>query len=205
MMKNEKIKTHGIQLLLRMVVRDPDGKIINDTGLNPTKSFVLQFLVFIYGHFSSQAAPTAKAVDGSLDRIRFQTDDGLEHFRMDAGGGVSTYGIVVGTGDTVESNVDYKLASQLGEGATVGKITHSAVSITVPAVAGANVDLELKRSFTNNTGSAIVIKEAGIYTIFTGYEATGKAHCIIRDVFPGPVNVPNYCSLSVHYTLRTTV
>jgi len=193
-------KAHGIQLLIRAVVRDPDGKVISDTGRKPAKSFVIQFLEFMRG-LAQEDMWTATNVTGSEENIISYVLACSEHFDVDAGVGEARYGIVVGTGDTAVTNVDYKLETQLTQGITAGKISHGVQIVGTAAVAGANVDLEIKRAFTNLTGSAITVKEAGVYV---GLYAT-EFHCIIRDVFPGPVNIPNGCSLTIYYTLRTTV
>lgn len=199
-MMKEKKKAHGIQLLLRCVVRDPDGKIISDTGQKPTKSFVIQFLEFMKGLFDGFQL-TATAVNGAESFIFLHSVGSSSSFNIGAGAGNSGFGIVIGTGVTAEDNEDYKLEIQLTEGVGAGNITHGAVSYGDAGVAGANVDFLLSRTFTNNTGSLIGVKEAGVYT------ATVQPyyHCIIRDVLPGTVNVPFRCSLTLYYTLRTTV
>lgn len=198
-------KPHGVQLLIRAVVKDPDGKIIHDTGQKPSKSFVIQFLEVVYGIFNALAVGGYEitATDGTEDYVYVHDQNCNQHFIVDAGVNVSTHGIVVGTGDTAETNTDYKLQTQLTEGVGAGNITHGAMTVGAVAVVGANVDLELKRSFTNNTGSTITVKEAGIY-IFLNY-STLFYHCIIRDVLVSPIDVPDKCTLTVYYTLRTTV
>lgn len=195
-------KSHGIQLLIQTVVKEPGGKVISDTGQKPAKSFVIQFLEFIYGIAKAVGNVTATDVNGAEENLYFATGLANIHLRIDAPVNNSDYGIVIGTGDTGETNTNYKLETQLTEGVGAGNITHGAMDKVATAEVGANVDLELKRSFINNTGSAILVKEAGIYTKFV---STLKYHCIIRDVLPAPVNVPDKCSLTVYYTLRTTV
>ncbi|TKJ25413.1 MAG: hypothetical protein CEE41_04365 [Hadesarchaea archaeon B3_Hades] len=197
--KKEK-KAHGIQVLLRMVVRDPDGKIISDTGRKPTKSFVFQFLKFIYGMFRASGDYLAKETSGASGIIYDESQDGTHHFRLNAALAQSLYGVVVGTGDTAEDNEDYALATQLTEGVTAGKISHGAMIIGTAGVVGANVDLEVKRAFTNLTGSTITVKEAGVYV-----SRVGDYFCILRDVLPAAVDVYDKCSLTVYYTFRTTV
>lgn len=198
----KKKKPHGVHLLIRAIVRDPDGKVIQDTGEKPAKSFVIQFLEYIYYLFNAPAS--AKATDklGAEQDIYIDDVEMYRFFRVRAGINNSTYGIVVGTGDTAEDNADYKLATQLLEGSTAGKITHGATTSVTTAVVGANVDLELKRSFTNNTGSTITVKEAGIYV--NNYWAN-YYHCIVRDVLGAPIEILDKFSLTIYYTLRTTV
>jgi len=197
-------KAHGVQLLLRAIVRDPDGNVISDTGRKPSRSFVIQFLEFIYIMFKAIADYSTRTdITGAENYYYRDAWQCVNHLRLDAEINNSLYGLVVGTGDTAETNTDYKLETQLTEGAGVGEITHGAMVIGTAGVAGANVDLVMNRAFTNNLGAAIVVKEAGMYVRQT--YSPGYSFCIVRDVFPGPVNVPDRCSLMIIYTMRTTV
>lgn len=193
-------KAHGVQLLIRAVVRDPDGKVISDTGRKPAKSFLIQFLEFVSGLFYYTSTLNATAVDGTEDPIYIPANDGDTHFRVDGGVHVGTHGIVVGTGETAPTNTDYKLETKIAEGTGAGQLTHNATTVETTEVVGANVDLLVVRAFTNGSGSTITVEEAGLYT----YSA-GSYHCIIRDILAGGVDVPDKCSLTIIYTLRTTV
>ena len=197
-----KKKAHGVQLLIRCVVTDPNGKVISDTGRKPARSFVIQFLEWLYILMNNPGLGYATGVGGGEILIYSPGIQVATQFIINAGANNSLFGIVVGTGDTAEDNEDNKLETQLLEGAGAGQITHGAMVMGTAGVVGANVDLVLKRAFTNNTGSAILVKEAGIYFRCT---YAGRNFCIVRDVFPGPVNVPDKCSLAVFYTVRTTV
>ncbi|GAG87017.1 unnamed protein product [marine sediment metagenome] len=186
MMKKEN-KTHGVQLLIRCVVRDPDGKIVTDTGRKPAKSFVLQFLDFIHGLFyiTGASEKDAKDVNNVTDRFVRGFSACASHFYADAGINDSSHGVVIGTGDTAETNIDYKLETQLTEGVGAGNITHGTTVVDSAGEVGANVDMEIKRAFINNTGSAITVKEAGVYV----KGMAGNAFCIIRDVLLASVDV----------------
>lgn len=199
-MKKEK-KASGVQLLLRAVVKDPDGKIISDTGKKPAKSFVIQFLEFIYA-LQSGVATTATATDGTEDMIYTINQPSTEIFNIKAPINEDGYGIVVGTGDTPVTNTDYVLETQLTEGLGVGNITHGEQVVGTAAVVGANVDLEITRTFINDTGSNITVNEAGVYVMIV---AMTFIHCILRDIIAGGVVLPDKCSLTIIYTMRTTV
>lgn len=199
---DKKKKAHGVQLLLRMVVRDPDGKILTDTGRKPSSSFVIQFLEAIGAIFDGLIT-NATATDGTEDTIYKANWPCNYSLSVDAGINVGDYGIQVGTGDTAEANTDRKLDVQLTQGVGAGNITHGAVTVGITAVVSTNVDLEIKRAFTNNTGSTITVKEAGMATMadIDG----GEYHLLFRDVLVVQVVVPSGCSLAVYYTVRTTV
>lgn len=201
---SEKKKPNGVQLLIRAVVRDPEGKVLSDTGRKPAKSFVIQFLEFINPLFqtSNNAHVNVATTSGGDGAIYMDEDASSFLLILLAGINVDDYGIVVGTGDTAVDNEDYALDVQLTEGTGAGNITHGAQIVETTALVNANVDLETKRPFTNNTGSSITVKEAGIYVKCSHYI---YYICIVRDVLETPIEVPDKCSLTVYYTLRTTV
>lgn len=205
-MKEKVKKSHGVQLLIRCIVTDPDGKVVSDTGEKPARSFVIQFLEFIGALFRDNIGEvSATATNGTEDPIYYSTMSAKNQCRVDAPANTSAWGLVVGTGDAGVTNTDHKLETQLTEGITAGKITHASVIFTATAVVGANVDLLIKRSFTNSTGSSIGVKEAGIYIkSVVEFEETSY-FCIVRDVLPGTVNVPDKFSLTIIYTVRTRV
>lgn len=200
-----KKKSHGVQLLIRAVVRDPDGKVISDTGQKPAGSFVIQFLQFI-GAMARGITTNAKKTNGASDVIFASTSNSLCLFTVYAPINIDTYGIHLGTGDTPEANDDYKLDTQLTEGLGAGNITHGATVVGTAGIVGANVDLEITRAFTNNTGSLITAKEAGVVvrTLINGGTPV-RPFLIIRDVLTAPTGIPDKCSLTIYYTIRTTV
>ncbi|GAH62887.1 unnamed protein product, partial [marine sediment metagenome] len=126
-MSEQKQKEDPIQLLLRTVVRDPDGKTLHDSGRNPAKSFVIQFLQFFSAMlgFDVDGATNYNATDtsGVAGYLYKGNAWASLNFRVDAGVGVDEYGIVVGTGETAPTNTDHKLETQLTEGVGGGNIT----------------------------------------------------------------------------------
>ena len=202
---SEKSKPHGIQLLIRTLVKDANGKVLSDSGQKPSKSFVIQFLEMLHLLFDGPYGEHDRTqVDGSEDEMYEHDRPATYYWQANAAVNTSVYGIVVGTGDTASTNIDYALETQLTEGVGGGQITHGQSVVEAPAVVGANVDMEMYRAFTNNTGSSITVKEAGLYTRHRDM-AQPFYFCNIRDVLGTPVAVPDKCSLTVFYTLRTTV
>lgn len=203
---SEKKKPHGVQLLIRAVVRDPNGKVLSDTGQKPSKSFLIQFLEFFRYLFDGLTGVATDVFE--VEETIYNTGGSYQAdttFLINTGINDSDAGIVVGTGDTAETSTDHKLETQLTEGVGAGNITHGAVVVETTEVVGTNVDLETKRSFPNNTGASITIKEAGVYTRIIRPSAPNKFHCIIRDVLSPAIDVPDKCALTVYYTFRTTV
>ena len=205
MVKQDEKKGHSIQLLLRLVVQDENGSIISDTGNKPSRSFVIQFLEFIYAAFrgtTTNATDVSGAETGIYRTAPAAHKLWRQQCQINAGANVSLYGQVVGTGDTAATNTDNKLETQLTQGVGAGNISHGAQIVDAVAIVGVNVDMVCKRSFTNNTGSTITIKEVGLYK---RTEVDSTYHMLIRDVLAASVDVPDMCSLTVYHTLRTTV
>lgn len=189
-----------MQLLLRLVVTDPNGKVLTDTGQKPSKSFVIQWLEAIYYIFDG-IEPTNTCILGTEERMVRTGVTLTSQCKTNAPINDDEYGIVAGTGDTAVDNEDYKLATQLTEGVGVGNITHGAM-VHETVVIDTYVSWEMKRPFTNNTGSLITVKEVGTYTKQAN-TSPYPSHCIIRDVLGTPVDVPDKCSLTAYYTWRT--
>ncbi len=201
MMKKQ--KTNGIKLLIRMVVKDSKGRVIQDTGQDPAKSFVIQFLKWLGGVFESTNI-NATDITGAPKNIVSTIRKSFEMARVDALVNDATHGIVVGTGDAAVDNTDIALETKIAHGSGAGQLTHGAQGIEAVAVVGANVDLELKRAFTNNSGGAIIVKEVGLY-MKSKQNGTYAYFMVIRDVLAPAITVPDMCSLTIYYTLRTTV
>lgn len=195
-------KGHSLKLMRRLVVTDKDGKVISDSGEKEAHSYLIQFLEFICAMFDS-VITSATNTDGAESTIYTQTGELPDFFFTNAGINNDAYGIIVGTnaGSTPEDNTNFKLDTKIAEGSGAGQLTHNATTLDAPAVVGTNVDCVIKRSFTNNSGSTITVKETGVRV---RYNPTGKHHLIMRDIV-SDTPIPDLCSLSVYYTMRTTV
>lgn len=181
------------------------GRIIRKTRKKLSRSFVIQFLQFI-----ESMSTTAYGVAGTAITITDTGNTGRSMSAASAGvssywaiGAVAnddTYGVVVGSDNTAETNSDYVLGTQIAEGAGAGQLNHGAPNVTTTGVVGANVDMVYQRPFINNSGGAVTIEEAGIYLKTT----PGWFFCLVRDT-TGTVTVNNGQTATVSYTFRTTV
>jgi len=192
-----------IETYYRILKHGPDGKLLKDTGLLPSHSYVIQFLALfdaIWRPSDRAATDTSGANSVMLDISEWTSKFG----RGNSGVGNDTYGIVVGTnaGTTAEDNENYALDTKIlhdGAGAA-GKLNYQATSFVAPHVDAPNVDLHISRAFLNETGSTITVKEIGM--IIKNTDDT-KYHLILRDVVADEDILDDY-TLTVVYTLRTT-
>lgn len=113
-------------------------------------------------------------------------------------------GIMVGSGDTPFTPTDYALASKIHHGSGSGQLIHDRTYFTAPEVLTDKIQFTFYRSFTNNSGATITVKEIGIYYVtLDSFEYT-RYICIERSVLSSPVAVPNGKVLTVRYIFWTT-
>lgn len=198
-----------IELLRRLVLTDEQSRMMKDTGLVPSHSYVLQFLQLVEGCMLRSAGGTpshqyAKDVDGTSQILWKQNTALNQQARADGPAGNDGYGIVVGTnaGSTPEDNENYSLDTKILHSAVgdAGKLNYHATTFIEPRTVGVNIDLDISRSFDNATGSTITVKEIGLQ-VFSAAET--KYWLLMRDVVSDEDVLDGY-TLTVGYTLRTT-
>lgn len=193
-----------IETYNKIIVHNKNGELIKDSGLVPSHSYAIQFLQMVESLFGGVFV-TATDVDGAGNTIIPIGIDDPDKARVDAAAGNDTYGIVVGTnvGATPEDNENYMLDTKILHSAAgeAGKLNYQAVTMVTPTVSGANVDFDITRTFLNETGATITVKEIGI--ILKNVDTT-KYFLLLRDVVADEDVLDGY-TLTVVYTLRTTV
>jgi len=185
------------------------GKVIRKTRKRRSRSFVKQFLQLLEAslrHEYGSAGHSVSTLDtGNTSRV-IVTDSGkntTEWWCADAVENDGTYGLVVGTSSSAESNTDYQLGTIIAEGSGAGQLDYSSHTWITTAVVGANVDFQVQRPFINNSGGSITIEEVGLYVKFSVPTGT-FIFCVIRDI-TGSVVVADGQTATVDYTFRTTV
>ena len=85
--------------------------------------------------------------------------------------------------------------------------TSALSTVNTPSVGATDSDILIEQDFTNNSGGTIAVNEVGMWTIFNDSQGSFEHwhHCIIRDVLGSTVNVNDGQTLTVEYTLRTSV
>lgn len=114
--------------------------------------------------------------------------------------GVASYGIVVGTGSTANTIDDYKLETQI-DNAT---LAHSNTALVGYVTDKDDVYIKLQRSFTNNTGGTITIKEVGVYL---KVYATGNTSIYVmyyRKVLDTPLDIADGSTDIIEWVYQIT-
>jgi len=185
----------------RILKHDPEGRLVADTGLVPSHSYVIQFLELIDAFFDVKDK-TGTDVDG-VESVLMDISDVLgSKGLVSAGAGDDTYGVVVGTnaGVTAEDNENYALDTKIASGAGGAQLSYQAVTFVAPRVVGPNIDLDVSRAFLNESGGTITVKEIGI---ICKNSTDTKYHLLLRDVVSDQ-DVLDTETLTVVYVLRTT-
>ncbi|GAI61616.1 unnamed protein product [marine sediment metagenome] len=192
-----------IETYYRILKHDPEGNLIKDSGLIPSRSYVIQFLEMLEGFFKGED----KTATDVLNAAELIVDENVSvrMLRVLAQAGDDSYGTVVGTnaGVTAVNNENYKLDTKILHSDTeeAEKLNYQAVTLVVPTANGGNVDFDITRTFLNETENPIGVKEIGIICRGgTGYEY----FLLLRDVVTEESVLAGY-TLTVIYTLRTTV
>ncbi len=159
---------------------------------------------------------TAKSVDGTIHSSAskgYYAGAGLVgHYGICDFEGTGGFGIMVGDGDTAFDPDQYALASKIAHGSGAGELSHGAMDR--PSRLYHNMDCDPRRtvqpyewrvtatrSFTNNSGAAITVRETGLYWYGCLFNGTHTTFMTARDVLSTPVEVPNLGVLTVSYRM----
>ena len=190
----------------RLLLHNMKGELVKDSGLISVQSYVLQFLQSLEGIFDG-ISKTAKDINNTDQKITGVSLACSNDLRADAGVGIDTHGIVVGTnaGATAEANDNYKLDTKILHGSVVaGKLNYQAVTLVAPSEIAGNIDFSVSRPLINDSGGDITVKEIGIIVDSMAVSPNHYYFLIMRDVV-ADFAVTNGFTLTVVYTLRTTV
>jgi hypothetical protein len=200
-------------LLYRTIISDTKtGKIEKRSHWKKSHSFVLNFLLHLEVSMmhAINVVPVAVAAINTSNvskNIPYVTSAGsglYQHLAIGALNADGTYGIMVGTGTTAPANTDYVLQTPIAHGSGSGQLNYGATTFSDAAVVGANVDWVFSRTFANASGAQITVTEIGIYCKTYDTTANPFIFLIVHDL-PTSTPVPNTKTLTVQYTIRTTV
>jgi len=140
------------------------------------------------------------AVNGASFGFPFisSASDPLMYVEADEGEG--GYGIVIGSGDAPVNIDDYNLDTKIPHGDESGKMHYNATTVESPAKTNNGYTFRVIRTFTNNSGGDITIKEIGLIA-----KHRMNNYLIARDVLSSPVTVPNGTTLTVRYIISYSI
>ena len=187
-----------------VIVRDRHGKVIS-CERRRAHSFLKQWNQFIW-YFHCLGTIYPKITTGSATKL----DSHNNNFRMNAGEGDASLGIVIGIDNTPVAIDDYAMGAKIAEGYGSGQMHHLANTFGTPVVSPPNCGYSISRIIVNNSGGLITVRESGLYHQHSyrygpvAYQFYFYSSCGVRDVFTAPQDVPDGGSITVNYTLQVT-
>ena len=181
--------------ILELIVRDKRGKITEKRVLK-SESFVRQFLELLWIQ-TNQIGPTTPYSMRNTANVLKSVYNYFSSFRCDAGSGIVTHGIIVGTGTLAPTINDYALQTPIAHGTAASQLQYSAVTFGAPASDATTSQFTITRNFANGSGAAITVNEIALYV--RGYDGADQYFMVIRDVISGGIAVPNGQTLTVNY------
>ena len=175
----------GLQagILLRGAVYSAEGELAHEI-IQPGHSFVQAFPNILVNYMSAGAINPTIDDTGGTSRVLSSAGFFLDASAAEA---IATNGIVVGTGTTAVAMTDTKLVTQIAEGSGAGQLNHLVQQFTPVAIITATNNISLIRIFVNNSGSAITVKEVGLY-VKNIVGGVYRNFCMCRDLLTVTVN-----------------
>jgi len=196
---------HVIGAELEIEIRNKKGRLIEHRK-QESKSFVKQFIDMLYGLMKAYALTLnvieITKTDGTTQKYPYQTEVGEPMMDVNAAANKDDYGIVVGTSDEAVGYDDYNLKARIEHGTGAGQLLYGATIFETPWKDETEYKFRINRSFTNNSGASITVKEVGLIARFV--EPTYFA-LLIRDVLDSPVSIPDGATLTVRYVIKIVV
>lgn len=183
--------------VLELIILDPRTGKITEHRVVKSQSFVRQFLEILYIKMNMQSGALTYSIRDTSNTLRscyLELTGGPITFDTNAGAGIITYGIVIGTGAVAPTIDNYALGAQIPH----ATMNHSAMTFGAPAADATTSQLTLTRNFANVSGGGVTVNEVGLCGR-AWYWNTAGYFLLIRDVIAGGLLVPNGQTLTVNY------
>jgi hypothetical protein len=215
MSKKEKKETSPL-ILWEIEVKDKTGKLLKHY-VTPAKSWLKQFITMLKGEFATRyGSTTGNANVSVVDETgtarsypyHIASTQYLYYCQLSTLGDVGdvTQGIIVGTSDTPNTLATYALGGKITHGTGAGQLIYNAETVEdVTNPSGNDLQFRITRTFTNNSGSTITVKEVGLLAKKIESSLSNTRFLIARDVLPSPVDVPDGATLTIRYVVKITV
>lgn len=190
----------SIKSYIEVKVVDRDGKVVKEVK-SEAKTLVANFIRALAGLL---LAPRGDATPISLTNLAGGSfvfpDTSYDQPIMfaNAGEGVATVGIMVGSSDIPFAPDQVNLISRIPHGSASGQLWYLANSTSVVTLPDGRPAVRILRNFENRSGGDVVVVEVGL-----ACRARRGDFLIDRTVLSTPVTVPPDYILSVSYTITT--
>jgi hypothetical protein len=193
------------------LIIEEDGKVVYR---GEAKSFVYNFAKVLAGMLgnsgdgSSLKTITATDVNGSTGTVYIEVNHGSASWSFNpmgynAGDNNDSYGIIVGSGTTPVTYLNYNLASKITHGTGTGQLDYDTHTIVANyTLTGGYIDFY--RTFVNRSSADVVVREVGLVAQSQIGSNTTK-YLVARDLLPTPVTVKSLGSLTVKYRISLSL
>jgi hypothetical protein len=215
MSEKEKKETSPL-ILWEIEVKDKTGKLLKSFE-TPAKSWLRQFITILKGEFATRSGTSighgnVNVVDesGTARGYPYHSSYAAATYYMNlstlADAGDVTHGVIVGTSDTPNTLTTYALGGKINHGTGSEQLLYGAETaedVTNPS--GNDLQFRITRTFTNNSGATVTVKEVGLLARKHDKDGNPRSFLIARDVLPSPVDVPDGATLTIRYVVKITV
>jgi len=194
---------NSIVLAYRVMKQGINRRILYDSGIVPSRSFVRQFLDCLKAEISD-ASTSGKDTTGSSVTIPGSKSEYAwtcyGSHRANAGEHNDDYGILVGTSDDAPSNSDYAMDSPISDGSGVGQLNYGQMTFYDLLEEAGYIEITMTRTFYNAGSDNVTVKEIGLAV---HHNFANKNFLWIRDVLSTPVTLEPAQTLTVQYIMKT--
>lgn len=196
----------NIKIKYTVILKDKNGKTILRKTFK-SRSLLANFLRWLWCFIDSSTSTAASSLTitdtGGVGRA-FPSTGTRYIYNFGAFKAAATddaYGIQVGSGSNTVSPNDYMLQQKISQGTGSGQLVYGAQTNESIVISGNTASVRISRTFTNNSGSIIQVREIGLAV--GAYESGGTQRyiLILRDVLPSALSVPDGQTLTVRYTI----
>lgn len=188
--------------VLELIVRNKDGKIVEQRTLK-SKSFVRQFLELLWIQAFQLPEIAPYSLRDTSNTLRDICESRLT-FACDAGEGVTTLGIIIGSGTTAPTIDDYAIETLIAHGTSSNQLQYSTVTFGAPSSSATISQFTITRNFANASGDNVAVYEIALYV--KAYKYTDTYYFMtIRDTISGGINVPNGDTLTINYRPQVAI
>jgi hypothetical protein len=191
--------------VIEFEVRDKDGKLIQK-GKFPAKSWVgniIRLLNALWGTWSNTtqltkycySTPAVLLDVTNAARALNLYADATDTLGGSAPAGNTSAGILVGTSDTPVSLAQYNLLGLIAHGTGAGQLSYGATNVD-SLVTDATYYFRIIRTFSNNSGASITVREIGLFL-----KPTPQSFMFARDVPASAITIPNGSTLTLRYII----
>lgn len=190
-------ETEELGAVLEIIIKDKDGRVV-ETRRYRTHSFTQNFVNIITAMLQGAWSTSVVNTGGSSATFHICADSNVctncwpLTYGMPLANPQNVYlGLVVGSGTASPSYTDYNLETPIQPGSSSNQLLYGGTSVYLGSPQGGMIPIIISATFTNSSGSSILINEIGLIT----YDLCGNQALIAHDLLGPSTTVTGYVPL----------